>query len=258
MGNVFKGRKSPPPPPPPPPKRPPTVASEPKKSSQEDLVETARRTLGMDVLNQYNFAFVGQTGCGKSTLINSLRHMEESHPDAARVAEVEGTVYIKKYIYPTHPHVALWDFPGAGSKRQPVENYFERNLIYAFDCILILSSERFVQVDFDIAKKALDYKRPCAFVRTKADIALQSIVQRTGKTMLEASKDLRRDVTASFEDNLRKCGLLEKKSSYKLFIISAWAMVEDGIYINEDDESLERMDEDELIDFVFKSTRGRY
>uniref|UniRef100_A0A914QWW4 G domain-containing protein n=1 Tax=Panagrolaimus davidi TaxID=227884 RepID=A0A914QWW4_9BILA len=52
----------------------------------EDMQETMRKAkedLKLDTANCYNFAFVGHTKTGKSSLINAIRGIEDTHPDAA-------------------------------------------------------------------------------------------------------------------------------------------------------------------------------
>lgn len=227
-----------------------------KRPTKEELIDTARRTLDLDIVNHYNFAFVGQSGCGKSSLINALRMVEDDDPDAALVGEIETTKEIKKYIPHMFPHVALWDMPGIGTLKQRGSRYFDTNMLYAFDCILVLSADRFLEGDFEIAKRAIEYKRSLVFVRTKADLGVRAIARRTGKRMLEASKILRQQVNASFKENAEKCGLGMELSNCKLFILSAWALMENA-YVNGNDRSLEFMDEKECLEFVSSAVNYR-
>lgn len=203
----------------------------------------------MNVVDHYNFALTGQSGCGKSTLINAVRMRRDGDPDAAAVGETETTTKIQKYIHPEFDYIVLWDLPGAGTLKQPANTYFLENLLYAFDVLLILSADRFLEIDFQIAKQAKDFKRAFAFVRTKADLSLRSMVRRNKKlTMLQASEMLRKEVTTNFNKCVAAYGLAEEEC--KLFIVSAWALRNKNAYVNKNDTSLEELDEADLVRFV--------
>lgn len=233
------------------------------RKSVEDLIADARVKLGMDVRNHFNFAVVGRSGVGKSTLINAYRRLKDNHSEAARVGETETTTQITRYADPLNPHIMLWDLPGAGTLRQPEATYFEDNMLYAFDCILVLSADRFMKLDYDIANKAVQYKRACAFVRTKADQSLKSIAEREAKTMQDASKDLRRIVQESFQTGLKDAGF-SLGTSFQLFVVSGWAFTKRTAYTLHDaetgeaDTSLQKMDEDQLVEFVTNSVKSRF
>lgn len=226
------------------------------ESSKAELIKMARSKLDMDVANNHNFAFTGQSGCGKSTLINAIRSLTDEDPGAAHVGETEVTTEITKYLHPAAPHLALWDIPGAGTLKQPENTYFRENMLYAFDLILILSADRFLDIDFQIAVQAKEYSKPFAFVRTKADLSLRAMVRRNKKlTMLEASEILTEQVTANLHKCARIYGLGEDDCN--LFIVSAWALRNKRAYANKTDTSLEEMDEEDLVQFVFDAVEYR-
>jgi putative ribosome biogenesis GTPase RsgA len=54
--------------------------------SHKEMIEGAREKAGMDVINHYNFGFSGESGVGKSSLINATRGVKESDPGAAQVS----------------------------------------------------------------------------------------------------------------------------------------------------------------------------
>eukprot|EP00249_Psilotum_nudum_P011749 c23358_g1_i2 orf=56-910(-) len=248
-----------------PPQKPVDLTESAKKlpgKSVEQLIADAKKKLGMDVSSHFNFAVVGQSGVGKSSLINGLRQLRDNVTGSAAVGEVETTKEIQKYPHPTYPHIVLWDVPGAGTLKHDESTYFVDNMLYAFDCILVLSSDRFLKVDFEIAKKAMEFKRQCAFVRTKADISVKAIAERTGKLMRDASKDLRLKVDSSFQQSLRDAGFAAQ-TFVPMFIVSAWALTRRHAYMlynyetGMPDTTLDKMDEDHLLIFVTNSVLAR-
>lgn len=104
--------------------------------------EEAKKKLGIDSVTCYNIAITGQTGAGKSTLINLLCGLSDEDKNAAKVGEVECTATIKKYVCLQQERLVLWDCPGAGTLNHPVETYFEDKMLFAFDFLIILFTER--------------------------------------------------------------------------------------------------------------------
>lgn len=95
---------------------PPPQMSQPPPSchkSREQLIKEAREKLGVDAVNNYNFAVVGQSGSGKSSLVNAVRGVPDNDEmRAAKVGEVETTADTSAYPSPEHPHIVFWDLPG--------------------------------------------------------------------------------------------------------------------------------------------------
>lgn len=97
------------------PRNPPQAISHPPATIQQTpatLINLARQQIGIDVMHHYNFAITGQSGSGKSSLINAIRGFSDTDPRAAKVGEVETTMKIQSYVHPSYPHVVLWDLPG--------------------------------------------------------------------------------------------------------------------------------------------------
>jgi hypothetical protein len=99
---------------------------------------------------------------------------------SAPIGITETTMMPTPYCYANneHPHLTLWDMPGVGAQRHPGETYFEDKALYAFDCLLLLKSGRFTEVDIHIYKLAvMKYKIPIAVVMTRADRDVNNEVQ---------------------------------------------------------------------------------
>ncbi|CAF1666110.1 unnamed protein product, partial [Didymodactylos carnosus] len=78
---------------------------------------------------------------------------------------------MKRYIWPNNasPYIALWDLPGGGTSRHPSSTYYNDKVLYAFDCILLLTTARFTELDFNIVQEACEYGTPIILVLTKVD-----------------------------------------------------------------------------------------
>lgn len=95
--------------------------------NMEETLRKAKQDLGLDTANCYNFAFVGQTKTGKSSLINAIRGIEDTHPDAAKVGITETTHLTAPYSFPDDKfkHVKIYDIPGAGTLTHNSDSYYQ-------------------------------------------------------------------------------------------------------------------------------------
>lgn len=100
---------------------------------------------------------------------NFVYREDASAPVKRGSAEV--TNEIRRYIWPQNenPNIALWDIPGGGTRRHQTATYFEEKVLYAFDCLLLLTNGRFTELDNDIIKQACDCQTPIVLVMTKVD-----------------------------------------------------------------------------------------
>lgn len=101
--------------------------------------------------------------------------MNDKSPGSAVIDIVECTTKVQRFDHPELAHVKFWDVPGAGTNRFPADVYFWKVKVYAFDFLLIMSSEQFKKIDFDIGLELHKYKVPFAFVRTKADVGIRNL-----------------------------------------------------------------------------------
>lgn len=70
--------------------------------------------------------------------------------------------------------LTLWDLPSVGATATSNSNYFEDQMLYAFDCILLLKANRFTRFDIEICRQALEYNIPLILVLNKADQDVES------------------------------------------------------------------------------------
>uniref|UniRef100_A0AC34FIU9 IRG-type G domain-containing protein n=1 Tax=Panagrolaimus sp. ES5 TaxID=591445 RepID=A0AC34FIU9_9BILA len=144
----------------------------------ENVAETVRKAkeaLGLDTVNFYNFAFVGHTKTGKSSLINAIRNLDDDDPDAAEVNVTECTHESKSYSHPTMESVKFYDIPGAGTLTHDANSYYQDKLLCAFDCLFICTQETLGKEEIVFALECLKYNQPFCFVRSRCDIVIDNL-----------------------------------------------------------------------------------
>lgn len=101
---------------------------------------------------------------------------------AAPVGRTETTDTILPYKFSTKyfplQHVVLWNMPGSGTVNHPSESYFNDNVLYAFDCLLITSqSGSFGKEQISIMNEAQKYRTPLVLLITKMEQAVADEVE---------------------------------------------------------------------------------
>ncbi|XP_053383701.1 T-cell-specific guanine nucleotide triphosphate-binding protein 2-like [Mercenaria mercenaria] len=128
----------------------------------------------------FNIAVTGQSGSGKSSLINALRGLKEEDVGAAQVGEKETSSKYCSYPHPNHGRFIFWDLPGVGTDKFPQKTYMESIHASRYDFFLIVSSGRFHSQDIWLANEVLKqkHKSRCYFVRSKVDIDMKNRKRR--------------------------------------------------------------------------------
>eukprot|EP00249_Psilotum_nudum_P014185 c24706_g1_i1 orf=181-963(-) len=201
----------------------------PEPKPTEVDVERARKELGINGVEGLLCAVVGDSKAGKSAFINGIRQMVRSDEGTAQGWERNSAPAVLTYPekYPSINGLVFWEFSGIeyDSMDRYAAKYFIENKLYAFDCILILSSYlRFLQKDIDIAKLAMEYGKPYALIHTEADSRITSIAERLGSSRLDASKILREFVEAAFNCGMEEAGVALPTSEKPLYIVSNSAL----------------------------------
>lgn len=119
-----------------------------------------------------NIAVTGESGAGKSSLINALMGIRPDMKGAAKVGVVETTMERTPYRHPKIKTLTLWDLPGIGTQKFPPETYLEAVKFKEYDFFIIASATRFTKLELDLAKAIRIMKKNYYFVRTKVDIDL--------------------------------------------------------------------------------------
>lgn len=116
-----------------------------------------------------NIAVVGESGVGKSALLNAVRGLWPEDPGAAAVGVDETTAVVQGYVDPHHPQVKWFDVPGANTPNVSGWLYFMNQSLYIFDVLVILFSDRFTQTVGTLLSNAHRCSIKTLLVRTKAD-----------------------------------------------------------------------------------------
>ncbi|KAL7755593.1 hypothetical protein ACKLNR_014691 [Fusarium oxysporum f. sp. zingiberi] len=117
-----------------------------------------------------HIAVCGQGGSGKSSVINALRGIQNSQVGAAPTGTTETTQ--TRSTYHAHESICtttLHDLPGGGTRRMPIEDYYNNQKLYLFDFLLVIHSGRLGQLDIEIVKNCLRIRQPFLIIRSKSD-----------------------------------------------------------------------------------------
>ena len=126
---------------------------------------------------------------------------DESAPVNRGLTEV--TSHIRRYIWPNkeYAHLALWDLPGGSTNNNRTATYFQDKALYAFDCLLLLSTARFTELDFDIVQQAGNCGTPIVLVLTKVD---QEVKNELEENPEKPSQQIVNEIVSEFKQSARK------------------------------------------------------
>ena len=89
-----------------------------------------------------HFAVCGNSGSGKSSLINAFRGLTNVDPGAAPTGVIETTMSVTRYPDPhdelPHSRFIWFDVPGAGTLNVPSWQYFNQQGLFVFDIIILV------------------------------------------------------------------------------------------------------------------------
>mmetsp|Transcript_48169 Transcript_48169/g.105042 ORF Transcript_48169/g.105042 Transcript_48169/m.105042 type:complete len:469 (+) Transcript_48169:51-1457(+) len=153
-----------------------------------------------------NLAVVGNSGVGKSLLINRLRRLRPQAEGWAAVGVNETTREPTMYPYPNQPNVRLWDLPGAGTAAVPAETYLQDMGLRYFDRVVVVSAGRFTEMEAVLRGELERHSVPYYMVRTKVD---QDIANNKEDNFVERQETLKQ-----IRDDLENTHKVETKSLY--------------------------------------------
>lgn len=111
---------------------------------------------------------------------------EHNSSAAAPTGEIETTTEINCYKSAegdnAMPYARLWDIPGCGTIKCPMQDYFMRKSLYAFDCLIVVSEGTLHEPEMDLIDVAGACNRPVIVVLTKAELKAESKARDTYDT----------------------------------------------------------------------------
>ncbi|CAJ1074114.1 interferon-inducible GTPase 5-like [Xyrichtys novacula] len=164
-----------------------------------------------------NIAVTGEAGSGKSTFVNAIRGIDNGDEGAAPTGTVETTMERTPYPHPHFPSITIWDLPGIGTRKFPVDKYLEHVGFERFDFFIIVSAERFRENDVRLAKEIQKMGKKFYYVRSKTDQDIHN-GKRSQRDFNEAQflRSIRKDCV----EGLQKEGF----QSPQVFLISSFEL----------------------------------
>ncbi|XP_010621556.1 interferon-inducible GTPase 5 isoform X1 [Fukomys damarensis] len=156
----------------------------------------------------------GESGAGKSSLINALRGLGAEDPGAALTGVVETTMQPSPYLHPQFSDVTLWDLPGAGSPGCPADKYLKQVDFSRYDFFLLVSPRRCGAVETRLASEILRQGKKFYFVRTKVDEDLAATRSQRPSGFSEAA--VLQEIRDHCAERLRAVGV----SDPRIFLVS--------------------------------------
>eukprot|EP00928_Gymnodinium_smaydae_P025440 TRINITY_DN20258_c0_g2_i1.p1 TRINITY_DN20258_c0_g2~~TRINITY_DN20258_c0_g2_i1.p1 ORF type:complete len:489 (+),score=112.17 TRINITY_DN20258_c0_g2_i1:76-1467(+) len=172
-----------------------------REREQQRLREEARTNYPQpawleNVEGTVNVAVVGNSGVGKSLLINKLRRVSGPHAENWAPVGVRETTFVPTmYTFAGEARVRLWDLPGAGTERFPQATYIQEMGLRYFDSVLIVTAGRFTSTETELSKELNGHGVPYYMVRTKVDLDVWNNMHDNmlteDATLRQIQKDLR-------------------------------------------------------------------
>ncbi|XP_046538862.1 interferon-inducible GTPase 5 [Equus quagga] len=173
-----------------------------------------RELLASSESTRLEVGVTGESGAGKSSLINALRGLGAEDPGAALTGVVETTMHPSPYPHPQFPDVTLWDLPGAGSPGCPADKYLKQVDFGRYDFFLLVSPRRCGAVETRLASEILRQGKKFYFVRTKVDEDLAATRTQRPSGFSEAA--VLQEIREHCAERLRVAGVTDPR----IFLVS--------------------------------------
>lgn len=157
-----------------------------------------------------DIAVTGESGAGKSSLINAFLGLNPDDTGAAPTGAVETTKEATMYQHSNLPHVRLWDLPGMGTPSFASKSYVKTMNFDLYDMFMVVISERVRENNMLLIDEIEQRKKPFYFIRTKIDNDVRSNKRKFSKIC--ALDQMRQDCEKY---------LKEKKLDPHVFLVSS-------------------------------------
>uniref|UniRef100_A0A7S3YLQ8 IRG-type G domain-containing protein n=1 Tax=Lotharella globosa TaxID=91324 RepID=A0A7S3YLQ8_9EUKA len=141
-----------------------------------------------------NLAITGNSGTGKSSLNNAMRGLKPRDDGAAAVGVKETTLEPTPYDITVDGHeMKMYDLPGAGTPKFPLDTYVRNMGIKYFDLVIVASAGRFTENDLELMDELRRNGVPFFALRTKIDLELRN-AESDGTSADETIQKIRTDL----------------------------------------------------------------
>lgn len=160
-----------------------------------------------------DIAVTGESGAGKSSLINAFLGLCPDDVGAAKTGVIETTMKATKYLHPIFSQVRLWDLPGMGTPSFKSKNYVKTMNLDVYDMFIVVISERVRENNMLLVDKIAQQKKPFYVIRTKIDNDMRSQRRKRNFSEANALKKIKEDCEKY---------LKEKNLDNDMFLVSAY------------------------------------
>ncbi|XP_060113696.1 uncharacterized protein LOC132585837 [Heteronotia binoei] len=161
-----------------------------------------------------HIGFTGNSGAGKSSLLNAFRNMTDYEKGAAETGVEQTTMKPESYPHPKFRGIILWDLPGIGTPEFEPKEYLEKVNFGTYDFFIIVAAERFTVNDAMLALEIQKRNKRFYFVRTKVDQAIDSEKRKPNFDETRTLEEIRKYCLSNFTQK----GIVDPK----VFLISRW------------------------------------
>ncbi|PYI01346.1 hypothetical protein BO78DRAFT_436172 [Aspergillus sclerotiicarbonarius CBS 121057] len=194
----------------------------------------------------FHFAVMGASGTDKSSLVNALSEVQNSHPDAAPVGTTETTREVHRYEVRRNEVMWMHDIPSVSAASVEEASFFSTYKLRLYDLVLVVYSDRLREVELKILE-ACDYRHvPVCLVRTNSDQTIRNIMDDKGMT-LNVAKKYYVETTLDYIDRVFQDAELPDELNKSVFLVNKSGLYN---YVKYEDAGEYGIHEDRLVEML--------
>ena len=125
---------------------------------------------------QVKFAITGRSSTGKSTFINTIRHLKPRDDGFAKVGSGNTTIRPTLYMHPNNDQIAFYDLPCYSTTIFKKGDYISEMQISDYDFFLIFFDNVLGEDEIWLVGELRKLRKPFSLVRSKIDIDIESAI----------------------------------------------------------------------------------